>query len=497
MLASLLRSGTGFRPLVTIVVVVVWAVLMGILFKDRYMPGGSAMSDTFHISAAESDDWFVIRIRGAYAGFGRSRQFRNDKGWTVRDEMSLSLNLQGQAKAVRIVNESNVDDQFKLISFRMKVSSGIISFEQKGRMEGRDLVMTVPKQMGGGTKRLKVYESPRISRSLGLPVPLTGLKVGDDFRIPVFDPMDGQKWDAAIKVLEKADLDIADRKVEAWRVRGTFRTVELFMWVDDQGRLLKGVMPLGITVVRSDKEEVAQETKRFAGDVPDFAALASIPLEGALPDVGRIKTLRLKVHTDRGLIVPSDDFRQKMQGEELTLTKEKLPEATYTLPCTDPKRELELESSRFIQSDNATIRQTAQKIVGDEKDPVKAAKLINRWVYSNLKKVPTPSVPDAYSVLMNKQGDCNEHAVLAAALARSVGIPSRVVVGVVYSEGAFYFHAWVNYWAGERWFSGDPLMNLVPVTPTHIALIFGDVDKHVNILTFLGQMHLKVIEAKL
>ncbi len=415
MLASLLRSGTGFRPLVTVLVVTVWAVLMGVLIKDQYLPSGSAMSDMFHLSQAESDDWFVIRIRGAYAGFGRSRQFRNDNGWTVRDDMNLSLNLQGQAKAIRIVNESKVDDQFRLISFRLQVTSGIISFQQQGRVQDHELVLEVPKAMGGGTRRLKLYESPRISRSLGLPLPLTGLKVGDDFRIPIFDPMDGQKWDAAVKVLEKADLDISGRTVAAWRVRGTFRTIELYMWIDDQGRLLKGAMPLGITVIRSDKDEIARETKRFAGEQPDLVSMASVPLEGSLPEVDKIKWLRLKIHADRDLIIPSDDFRQKMQGDELTINKEELPEATYTLPCTDPAREEELKSSRFIQSDNTAVRETASKIVGNEKDPVKAALLINRWVYENLKKVPTPSVPDAYSILMTRQGDCNEHAVLAAA----------------------------------------------------------------------------------
>ncbi len=497
MLASLLRSGTGFKPLVTVLVVAVWAVLMGVLIKDQYMPSGSAMSDVFHLSQAESDDWFVIRIRGSYAGFGRSRQFRNNNGWTVRDEMSLSLNLQGQAKAIRIINESKVDDQFRLISFRLKVTSGIISFQQAGHIQGHELVLEVPKAMGGGTRKLKLYESPRISRSLGLPLPLTGLKVGDDFRIPIFDPMDGQKWDAAIRVLEKADLDISGRKVQAWRVRGTFRTIELYMWIDDQGRLLKGTMPLGITVIRSDKDEIARETKQLAGERPDLVALASVPLDGALPEADKIKKLKLKVHCDRDLSIPSDNFRQKMKGDELTITREELPEATYTLPCTDPAREEELKPSRFIQSDNSAVRETARKIVGNEKNPVKAAMLINRWVYKNLRKVPTPSVPDSYSVLMNKQGDCNEHAVLAAALARAVGIPCRVVVGLVYSEGSFYFHAWVTYWAGKRWFTGDPLMNLVPATATHIALIYGDVDKHVNVLSFLGQIHLKVLEAKL
>jgi transglutaminase-like putative cysteine protease len=133
--------------------------------------------------------------------------------------------------------------------------------------------------------------------------------------------------------------------------------------------------------------------------------------------------------------------------------------------------------------------------VGNEKDPIRAARLINKWVHDNLKKVPTPAVPDAVSVLNHKQGDCNEHAVLAVSLARAVGLPAQIAVGLVYSLDGFYYHAWVTYWAGDRWFTGDPLMGTMPIDPTHIALLYGDVDKHLNLISFLGQLKLKVLEA--
>jgi hypothetical protein len=486
---------TRFRPLVTVIVVAAWMFFLGVLVKDKYLTSQTSLSDVLQIATAESDNWYLIRIRGSYAGYGRSRQFRSDQGWNVRDDLNISLNLQGQVKPIRIVNESKVDEQFRLISFRMKVSSGLISFEQKGRVEGRELVLDIPKSQGGGTRRLKLYESPRISRSLGLPVPLTGLKVGDDFRIPVFDPLDGQKWDAAIKVVEKADLEISGNKVEAWRVRAVFRTIELYMWIDAEGRLLKGYMPLGITVIRSDKDEVRREVK-VAGNLPDMTSLASVPLEGSIPSDVPLKMLRMNITSEKPLTIPSDEFRQKMNGSELTITEEVLPTATYAMPCTDSAMEEYVKPSSFIQADNPSIVDQARTIVGDEKNPVKAARLITQWVYDNVKKVPTPSVPDAYTVLMSKQGDCNEHSVLAAALARALGMPSRIVVGLVYHEGAFYYHAWVEYWAGNSWFTGDPLMNLMPVGATHIALIRGDVDKHVNVLSFLGQLKLKVLETK-
>jgi transglutaminase-like putative cysteine protease len=71
-----------------------------------------------------------------------------------------------------------------------------------------------------------------------------------------------------------------------------------------------------------------------------------------------------------------------------------------------------------------------------------------------------------------------------------------MVVGLVYMNDGFYYHAWVQYWPGKRWFTGDPLMNQLPADPTHIALLYGDVEKHVNVITFLGRIKLYVSEAK-
>ncbi len=419
------RSGTRFSVTWTTIILAVWLALLGLLLWDGYFPATRGENNGLRLSTAESDDWFIIRIGGAYSGFGRSRQFRRENQWVLHDELSISLNIQGQVKPVRIGNESTVDENFRLVDFRLKVASGIMSFEQKGRIQGRDLVLDVPASVGGGNRRIKLAEAPRIARSLGLPVPLTGLSVGDEFRIPLFDPLEGSKWDAVIRVLEKADMEIAGRKVDAWRVRASYRTMDLAVWIDDQGRLLKGRMPLGITVVRSDKNEIAREMRSIR-ELPDMASLACVPVQGELPAAEGLQRLRLKISGGSAHKVPSDGFRQTVKNAELTLKRESVPEAGYQLPYVDAEMREFLQSSRFIRSDDSSVVEKAGEIVGGEKDPIRAARLINRWVHDNLKKVPTPAVPDAVAVLESKQGDCNEHAILAAALARAVGLPTRV-----------------------------------------------------------------------
>ncbi|MEJ2716929.1 MAG: transglutaminase-like domain-containing protein [Deltaproteobacteria bacterium] len=489
------RSESRFRPIVTIAVVAVWLVLVGFLLRDYYFPAVAGISQSVPISAVESDDWFVIRIRGAYAGFGRSRQFRQGDHWVVHDNLHISLNIQGRLKPIIIDSSAKVDDDFRLISFDVKVASGIISFQQKGRVDGNYLLLTIPKSQGGGTKRLRIHEAPRISRSLGLPLPLTGLKVGDTFRVPVFDPMDGQEWDARITVREKAEIELSGKKRDAWLVHAEFRAVEATMWVDKQGQLLKGRLPLGITVVRADKGEISGQVKG-SRTLPEMMTLASVPVKGSIPHPRKLELLRLKFLGGRGLNLPSDHFRQKATDSEITVTRESLPKATYAIPYQDRKMQEYLAPSRFIRSDHPKIIQKAREIIGDEKDPVKAASLINRWVFDNIKKVPTPAVPDAYTILETRQGDCNEHAVLAVALARAVGIPARIALGLVNMDEGFYYHAWAAYWAGDTWFTGDPLMDQVPADATHVTLLYGDVDKHMNVLTYLGKLKLEVLEAK-
>ncbi len=488
-------SRPRFNPLVTVIVVGIWAVLMGVLLRDQYLPSVEDLTDAVQLSAVETDDWFLIRMGGKYAGFGRSRQIRKDDVWRLRDDLSLSLNIQGQVKPLRIMSESVVDDEFRLISFRLKVSSGLIGFERKGKMDGKTLIINAPGNRGSGTRKLKLFEVPRISRSLGLPLPLTGLKVGNEIKIPVFDPMDGNKSDAVVSVLERANLMITGKKMEAWRVRATLRSVELVMWIDDDGRLLKGRMPLGITVVRSNRNEIANEMSGTR-DLPELVSLTAVPVEGTVPESEDLKLVRLKVLGASSWGIPADSFRQQFNNSEVTITREDIPEASYSLPNRDPKIEEYLLSSTFICSDNPKIIKTAREIVGKETDPVRAAKLINTWVYKNLRKVPTPAVPDAHTVLLSRKGDCNEHAILAAALARAVGLPAKIAVGLVYSGGGFYYHAWVAYWAGKTWFTGDPLMNEMPAGPTHVTLLYGDVDKHVNVISFLGRLKLKVLETR-
>jgi len=115
------------------------------------------------------------------------------------------------------------------------------------------------------------------------------------------------------------------------------------------------------------------------------------------------------------------------------------------------------------------------------------------WIHKNIEKRPVLSLPDALSTLENREGDCNENAVLLAALARAAGIPAKVEAGLVYLKGRFYYHAWNLLYLG-RWITADSLFGQMPADVTHIRFSSGTQKQQLDLMNIIGKIELKIIE---
>jgi transglutaminase-like putative cysteine protease len=171
----------------------------------------------------------------------------------------------------------------------------------------------------------------------------------------------------------------------------------------------------------------------------------------------------------------------------------------------------DLAADAFIQSDHAEIRATASNILasaGLDAGPSEAqaseaqararAEALYEWVYREIEKVPVLSLPSAIEVLEQKRGDCNEHAVLYTALARASGLPTRIAIGVVWSEllNGFYYHAWPEVWVGDRWLWIDPTLGQPVADATHIKILNGGIERWSQLLPYLGRLEIEVVEIR-
>jgi transglutaminase-like putative cysteine protease len=119
---------------------------------------------------------------------------------------------------------------------------------------------------------------------------------------------------------------------------------------------------------------------------------------------------------------------------------------------------------------------------------------IHEWVYQQVEKTPTLSIPSALDVLEQRRGDCNEHAVLYTALARAAGIPTRIAIGLVWSDelDGFFYHAWPEVYTGARWRWIDPTLGQEVADATHVKLLEGGIESWPQLLPFLGKVEVRV-----
>jgi hypothetical protein len=117
-----------------------------------------------------------------------------------------------------------------------------------------------------------------------------------------------------------------------------------------------------------------------------------------------------------------------------------------------------LEPTFVIDYDDAHVVALRDEYLRGQHGPPTAASVV-KFVAQKMHPSLDQGWALASRVATLLRGDCSEHAVLTAALARSVGLPARVAVGVVVIEDAGQYgafgHAWAAIRDGERWQLAD------------------------------------------
>jgi transglutaminase-like putative cysteine protease len=154
-------------------------------------------------------------------------------------------------------------------------------------------------------------------------------------------------------------------------------------------------------------------------------------------------------------------------GPDLPATPEELAEAT--------------RPTAWLQSDHRSIRALAAPVRYRGVSAARKMEALVQVVEREIAEIDFAGHFSAVEALRRRRGDCTESAVLLAALGRSVGIPTKVVSGLVYSRGAYHGasnvflpHSWVIAYVDGRWRSYDAALG--NFDSTHIALTIGDGD---------------------
>ncbi len=133
-----------------------------------------------------------------------------------------------------------------------------------------------------------------------------------------------------------------------------------------------------------------------------------------------------------------------------------------------------LADTRFIKPSDDAIRATARQWTQGCTNSLDAARALSKAIGNHLRGgtlvAETLSGPE---VLQTRQGKCSEHATLFASLARSLGIPTRIVLGMRMIAGQWMGHMWNEVYVG-RWITVDSTVNEVGDSMQLVKLVHSD-----------------------
>jgi Transglutaminase-like superfamily len=130
-------------------------------------------------------------------------------------------------------------------------------------------------------------------------------------------------------------------------------------------------------------------------------------------------------------------------------------------------------ANNLIQCDDPQVVAMANSVLPAETDQRTLAVALEKLVHEAVKlKNFSQAFATAAEVARNPEGDCTEHAVLLAALARARGIPARVAIGLVYQPAtqSFAYHMWNELWVGDHWLPLDATLGRGEIGAAHLKL---------------------------
>ena len=494
----LLRSFMGRLPWskgLPIGIVVFWIIMMGLLVEKVYFHPGDEYLEP---EAIGSDDriplgerWMGIYFKGEKIGYAHETIRGQEHGYSIEEKISMKLRVLGESQQVDMVTKCIADRRFNLQSFHFDLLSGSTQMKIDGQIMGRKLALKI--HSGGRvTERMVSFDHiPFLANNLRPFLIQRGLQPDKRYRVSMFDPSTMSLNKVNVTVMGKEKITLGGNDLWANRLMLSYRGVGVSIWLDDEGSVLKEESPMGLVLAREEKH-VAQEPS--VGEGVDI--VQAVAVRSSIPIINPREVSFLKVKLNRIPLVkfPMNGGRQKLTGNTLQIVKEEWLNSPFQqLPQNGKEVKKFLKPTALIQSDHLLMQRKAEEIVGEKRGTFEAIQVMSEWVYRHIEKKPTLSLPSALEVLESGVGDCNEHAILLVALLRSLGIPSRPCVGVLYFRDGFYYHAWVEVWVG-RWVSVDPTLNQFPADATHIKFIHGDIEDWVDLIKIIGSLEVEVLE---
>jgi transglutaminase-like putative cysteine protease len=444
---------------------------------------------------AAQDSWDAVYLSGAKVGhihtFITPLQDRGRDLLRVRVDMVLTLR--------RLNDRVTIRSRFGTIETPegevLRLDNRSLISEQELRVFGDviDHQMLLTLEGGGQRQQVRIPWGPEVRGPYAAEQSLarSPIQPGQTRRLRMFIPDLNKICDITLAAKPPEQVELGGGAKRALlRVEQTTTSegkprpeFNMTYWVDAAGQVLKSFSDNfgGMITYRTTREAAAAPDA--AGNLDQImASIIKVASKIARPEATRDVVYRVSLTGSNPAQVFPGDRRQTVRaGADASTAILEVRTAGPGDGAAGPEQVAAefLRPNTLVSSDDDRVATLARRAVGDALDPWDRAVRIQHWVAQNLrnKNFETTFAP-ASEVARNLSGDCTEHGVLTAAMCRAVGVPARVVVGLLYVDhlGGFGFHLWNEVYVNRRWVAIDSTFDQAAVDAVHIKLSDSSLD---------------------
>jgi len=486
-----------------------FAFLAGAVFFLLSVAGISAdIPGTDPAEGVFFDQYYSIYIGQVKCGWSHSTFTR--KGDTVAARVDTLIKMARGQMALKIVHQIDTTETIagRPMVFSSKMSMNGLETVRQGFIENDTVTMTITQAGQTARQRFAIPYDAVMSWGERLNAIRAGTKAGSKYTVKLFDPQlgPGQLVHCTAKILGPTQVIVGGKTISGLKAITTIDKpipMKMTSVLDEQGLPIVSEIPLGairLKMVACDKAQAITDVATKELFVRAFVHLDR-PLMPAY--------FRITFTGDDAIpfTVPQTAFQKIVsKGAKQIVVKLLAQTAMYPLqtrPAT--VSHAYLADSTYVNLKDPLLIKLAKNAGADSDPPLARAQKLCRFVYRYIEqKDLSVAFAPALHVAKIRQGDCTEHAVLLASLARIAGIPTRAVLGLAYiptaPHGAFAYHMWTQCFIGGQWVDFDATLGRLSPTRTRIALAVSDLSDEsfirdtMKIVHLLGQLKIEQIE---
>ena len=443
------------------------------------------------------DHWTKLTLTGFDTGFTHVNLFPGTEPdeFVLRSEAYLQLFLLGTKTTITIISTDWVEPTLRLKRFRYDYSIDGVKSSIDGLVEERVLHTRISDD-SGITEHTEVLPRPLYpGRAFFLYPILQGLGIGKFYSYLTYDAETRE-----IKtVRQKVEAYDTSSQIEggAFKISSNVSGSTSHIWIDEQGRAQLEVSMKGMFLSQRIEPSEAREllVKAAFNQTPFYSDFTTIPVD---PSIEEARVLRIDMAGFGSTWdLPSDDVQRCWREGDMHACQITSVPAEVSMVALAQVESQALFASASIASDDPVVQTIADEIAQDsDASGLALIESLCEWIARRVRRGTEP-VQRASQVLgSNRKSGPLGRTYLYASLARSLGIPTRIANGLVYSrdDDGFIYHSWAESWVGGVWHRVDPAFGGLSVDATHIKLVEGDTLAELTRLSdIIGRIRIDVL----